>query len=68
VRLATRCEGTDLAAIASDIDNALKYRTDALAGAISPPSLLSMRAKIEFANRDEKAAIEDLDKAIFPEF
>jgi hypothetical protein len=64
MRLAARCESNDLAAIASDIDNALKYRTDASAGDISLLSLLSMKAKIEFANRDEKAAIEDLDKAI----
>lgn len=64
MRLATRCEGTDLAATASDIDSAIKYRTDALAGATSLPALLSMKAKIEFSNRDEKAAIEDLDKAI----
>jgi tetratricopeptide (TPR) repeat protein len=64
MRLATRCEGTDLAAIGSDIDNALKYRASAMAGAISQPALLSMKAKIEFANKDEAAAIEDLDKAL----
>lgn len=64
MRLAARCDGTDLAAAASDIDNALKYLPGSSIGTGSLGSLLSMKAKIEYANRDERTAIDDLDKAI----
>jgi tetratricopeptide (TPR) repeat protein len=64
MRLGALCDGTDLVAIASDINNALKYLTKSTVGNTSLSSLLSMRAKVEFANRDEKTAIDDLDKAI----
>ena len=62
--LGTLCEGNDLIAISSDINNALKYLNTSLVGNTSQSSLLSRRAKIEHANRDDRAAIEDLDKAI----
>ncbi len=64
MRLGALCEGTDLVAIASDINSALKYLANSKVGRSSRTSLLSMRAKIEYANRDEKAAIEDLDQAV----
>jgi tetratricopeptide (TPR) repeat protein len=60
MRLGALCEGNDLSAISSDVNNALKY----LIGNTSLSSLLSMRAKVEHANGDDSAAIDDLDKAI----
>ena len=64
MRLGALCEGNDLVAISSDINNALKYLATSRAGDASLTSLLSMRAKMEHANRDDGAAIDDLDKAI----
>jgi tetratricopeptide (TPR) repeat protein len=64
MRLGALCEGNDLVAISSDVNNAIKYLASSRVGNTSLSSLLSMRAKIEHANRDDRAAIEDLDKAI----
>jgi tetratricopeptide (TPR) repeat protein len=64
MRLGALCEGNDLIAISADINKALKYLGSSRIGSSSLSSLLSMRAKIEHSNRDDKAAIDDLDKAI----
>lgn len=64
MRLGALCEGNDLVAISSDINNALRYLTTSRVGNTSLRALLSMRAKLEHTNRDDGAAIEDLDKAI----
>jgi tetratricopeptide (TPR) repeat protein len=64
MRLGALCEGNDLAGISSDINNALKYLATSRVGNTSQGSLLSMRAKLEHANGDDRAALDDLDKAI----
>jgi tetratricopeptide (TPR) repeat protein len=63
MRLGALCNGNNLPAILSDINNAIKN----MASSEVPSnlgSLLSMRAKIEHANGDDGSAIDDLDKAI----
>ena len=64
MRLGSLCEGNDRAAILSDINSALKYIGNSRTGKDSVGSLLSMRAKIEYAHGDDGSAMEDLDKAI----
>ncbi|HCC55917.1 MAG TPA: hypothetical protein DEQ47_01400, partial [Solibacterales bacterium] len=64
MRLGSLCDGTDRAAILSDINNALKYVSNSRSGKDSSGSLLSMRAKVAHSNGDDSAAMEDLDKAI----
>jgi len=64
LRLGRLCEGSDLQAILADLNSALKYGSSSPLGQDSQGSLLSMRAKIEFANGDESASIEDMDRAI----
>jgi tetratricopeptide (TPR) repeat protein len=57
------CESGDMATALSDIDNALKHAGNSLVKELAG-SLLSMRAKIEYAKGDYVAAMDDLDKAI----
>jgi tetratricopeptide (TPR) repeat protein len=57
------CELGDTASALSDINNALKHVGNSLVKE-SAPSLLSMRAKIEYANGDYAAALDELDEAI----
>jgi hypothetical protein len=64
MRLSLLCDGSDRAAILSDINNALKYMSNSVTGNDSLNSTISMRAKIEHTNGDDSAAMEDLDKAI----
>ena len=64
MRLSLLCEGSNRAAILSDINNALKYMSNSATGNDSLNSMISMRAKIEHTNGDDSAAMEDLDKAI----
>jgi len=64
MRLGSLCDGSDRAAILSNINSALKYVSNSRSGKDSPGSLLSMRAKVEHGNGDDSAAMEDLDKAI----
>jgi tetratricopeptide (TPR) repeat protein len=64
MRLSLLCDGSDRAAILSDINNALKYMSNSVTGNDSLNSMISMRAKIEHTNGDDSAAMEDLDKAI----
>jgi len=62
-RLDALCAGVDRAAILSDVNNALKYAADS-GDKDTSAGLLSTRAKIEYANGNEKLAMEDLEKAI----
>ncbi len=62
MRLGALCEGNDRPGISSDINNALKYLATSRVGNTSQGSLLSMRAKIEHANGNDRAAIDDLDR------
>ena len=64
MRLGSLCDGGDRTAILSNVNNALKYVSNSRTGKDSPGSLLSMRAKVEHANGDAAAAMEDLDKAV----
>ena len=66
MRLGALCNGNDRAAIMSDINNALRFKGDSLVGKDTKSfnSLLSMRGKIEHENGDDRAAMDDLDKAI----
>lgn len=64
MRLGGFCDGSDRAAILSNVNNALKYVGNSRTGKDSLTSLLSMRAKVEHANGDDSAAMGDLDKAI----
>jgi tetratricopeptide (TPR) repeat protein len=68
LRLATLCEGNDAAAVASDLDHALKFigtsLIDTSTAKDSIGSLLSMRAKMEYATGNYVGAMDGLDKAI----
>ena len=66
MRLGALCNGNDRAAIMSDINNALRFKGNSLVGKDTKSfnSLLSMRGKIEHENGDDRAAMDDLDKAI----
>lgn len=64
MRLGALCDGSDRAAILSNVNVALKYVGNSRTGKDSLGSLLSMRAKVEHVNGDDSAAMEDLDKAI----
>jgi tetratricopeptide (TPR) repeat protein len=56
--------GDDRAAITADLDRALKSVPNSRTGKDSVPSLLSTRAKMEVANGDFAAAMNDLQKAV----
>ena len=56
--------GNDRAAIAADLDRALKSIATSRNGKDYLVSLLSTRAKIEYVNRDYAAAMNDLERAI----
>lgn len=65
VRAFALCDaGSDLSAIAADLDRAIKSVDAIRTGKGSLASLLSMRAKIEYANGDYNVALNDLEKAI----
>jgi tetratricopeptide (TPR) repeat protein len=68
LRLEILCKGNDADAILSDINNALKYRSNLPRGDnnnyYSETKLLSLRANLEHANGNYQSAIEDLDQAI----
>jgi tetratricopeptide (TPR) repeat protein len=64
MRLGSLCDGSDRAAILSNINSALKYVSNSRSGKDSLGSLLSMRAKVEHTSGDDAGAMEDLDKAI----
>jgi hypothetical protein len=63
LRLGVLCKGNDRAAILSDVDNALKFIENSSLGKTSIKFLLSVKAKIEHANGDDRAAIDDLYNA-----
>jgi tetratricopeptide (TPR) repeat protein len=65
MRAFTLCEpGNDRAAIAADLDRALKSIASSRTGKKSTLALLSTKAKIDFANSDFAASMNDLEKAI----
>jgi hypothetical protein len=64
MRAAVLCEGNDRVAIMADLDRALKFIDTSRTGKDSIGSLLSMQAKMEYANEDYPAAINDLDRGI----
>jgi hypothetical protein len=65
MRAFTLCDpGNDRAAITADLDRALKSVANSRTGNDSVPSLLSTRAKMEVANGDFAAAMNDLEKAV----
>jgi tetratricopeptide (TPR) repeat protein len=64
MRAAVLCEGNDRVAIMADRDRALKFIDTSRTGKDSIGSLLSMQAKMEYANEDYAAAINDLDRGI----
>ena len=64
MRAAALCEGNDHVAIMADLDRALKFIDTSRTGKASIGSLLSMQAKMEYANEDYAAAINDLDRGI----
>jgi tetratricopeptide (TPR) repeat protein len=58
------CGGNDRAAIMSSIGSALKFIGTSRTGKDSIGSLLALQAKMEYANEDFAAAINDLDRGI----
>jgi len=64
LRLATFCEGNDVAAIASDLDHALPFIDKSFTGKETIGSLLSMRAKMEYAAGNYVGAMDGLEKAV----
>jgi tetratricopeptide (TPR) repeat protein len=65
MRAFSLCEsGNDRAAITADLDRALKSIAHSRTGKDSNLSLLSTQAKLEYANGDFVAAMNDLEKAV----
>jgi tetratricopeptide (TPR) repeat protein len=64
MRLGAFCDSGDRAAILANVNKALKYASNSRVGKDSTIELLSMRAKVEHANGDDSAAMDDLYKGI----
>jgi hypothetical protein len=64
MRLGALCAGNDRVAIMADVNSALKFIGTSRVGKDSLGSLLSMQAKVEHCNGNDRAMIDDLDKAI----
>jgi tetratricopeptide (TPR) repeat protein len=64
LRLISLCNGNDHAAILSDINSALKYKSNLENAGETNASMLPMRAKIEHDEGDDVAAMRDLDAYI----
>jgi len=63
-RIGALCESNDRRRIISDLNNALRFMGNSRTGKDSVGSLLSMRAKVAYADGDYVGAMDGLDKAI----